>query len=820
MLVELLTPLSDVMNNAIAYELVAVLNDEVDEGPLCLSVKLRRTTPAGGPVLEQQIVVAAPDADRTGRRQLVLSISAESLAPGEYSGELRIAGDRTHCGFNFYRMPEAKPPAMPFGIYAFPMPQTVEAADALLREWRATGIDLITGHMHALSEEAAAFYDRAARFGMTFRPSMRFWRADSGTDWAKPFKGRTNGREPRGKGVCLNRGDLRELAAANVADALRSYRRHAAFSGTTYFGDDLFLPSHFAEGQAAIGCYCERCVADYQAVTGEAPPETTTVQRGHVRADHPWLHWNRFRCDRQYADFLRAIMAAKDSVDPSIVIGPVHGPPDNPFAQVATGLYGPRTQVMDAVSSYAYPFLRSPAVDFIFHFELGRMNHRDKPVWMLGFLEGDRTMAPPWHVTQSYWNMLAAGYRTVAFFSWWGLPALRNGDSAEVRARVEESVAALARCGRHRQWIFPAAAYWRRPETRYALLYSLTTESFDVAPVWRHHTHAKRLGRVYRQALARQLELDVVSEEEVLGGLLDNYDTVFLHDVRAIRDDAGARISEFAGREGKRVFLDQDLLYNDGWHPMARVSIEGAVEVTAESMVNLLDLEAGPRIRCDNSDVALRRFTAGDAEYLVLVNNVPDRVAGMPYSYGDPQRNYDHAGLVPNTAIETVLTVPDGGRWLFDAATGEPLGNSDTPLRLHLEPAWGRVVTVLRSPEARLAADVTKAAVAGSSLVCRLSMTDDAGNPLRAAFSVHVGIERPDGTVAEGGSRFEAIENGVLDVEIPLGANVQTGTWRLTFTGGFPRRAVSREVQVSEPLASPSFLTAAAHHGQGRRGTA
>ena len=794
---DIVSPLSDLASPLLPYVLVVVLHGPLTE-PVTVTVSLRQAD--GGTVATQQLAAPVPP-----DRRLRLCLSPH-LEPGDYTGEVRIGGHDTVGRFAFHQLPESTPPDIPFGIYAYPVPSDPAKQDAMLSEFRAAGIDTITGHLNELRAADSAFYDRAGRHGLRFRPSMRYWRAeDSREERQKANAPVLLGEREARHGICLSRPDLRQYAAENVVSFLESYRRHPAFAGSVYFGDDLFLPTTLMEGHAFIGCYCDVCREAYRAATSEEPPTATEARVGAVSEDDPWLRWQRHRCDRQYADFLCAIEAAKDRVDPAIVIGPCHGPPDNPFNQLATGLYGPRTQVMGAVSSYAYTFLRSPASDFIVHYELGRMGNRQKPVWMLGFLEGDRTMAPAWHVQQSYWNMLAAGYQTVSFFSWWGLPKLRESDSADVRRRVEEAVAALTRCGQHKEWIFPVAANWQRPEARCAQLYSLTTEAFDLAPQFRHHLHLRRIADFYRLALARQVPLDLIAEEEVLDGILDNYDIVSLHDVRALRGDVLVRLAEFAATPGKQVFVDRDLLYPDGWHPRARVTIRGALELSPAGMVELMAPHAGPRPICANPDATLRRFTAGAIDYLVVANNYPDRVTGMPYNYGDPQVNYDHAALVPNEAIHATVAFPEPGRWLFDAAIGEALGSTDEPLDLDLEPAWGRVIAILPAAEAVLGVSVPETVVAGDAATIRLTLTDDRAQPLAGALTVELTLVTPDG---ERRSRMTALADGAAAITWRFGLNARPGTWQVEASGGFPRRTVRANLQVTMPR-EPVWVTAA-----------
>jgi hypothetical protein len=58
-------------------------------------------------------------------------------------------------------------------------------------------------------------------------------------------------------------------------------------------------------------------------------------------------------------------------------------------------------------------------------------------------------------VRRNYWNMLAGGYKLIAFFSWSDcVKAVAKGRKKE----AEAAVAALAECGHHKDWDLPAPA--------------------------------------------------------------------------------------------------------------------------------------------------------------------------------------------------------------------------------------------------------------------------------------------------------------------------------------------------------------------------
>lgn len=802
---DILRPSSDLVTSQKPFIADLKLDRALATGMATLGCTLHRAEPGlDGTVIEEAVEVPL-HADAGGEPGRVQArIDAAGLAEGEYTGELalNVGEERRSWPIAFFRVPEPVPPEFPFGLYA--VPGKTAQQDEVLKKLKAAGINLICEHMYGL-EGHRGVLDRCARFGLRFRPSMRFWDAGH-KKWPEDSLAVLSDGSQARRLPCLNSPALRKSAATNVAGRLREYAEHPAFSGTVYFGDDLFLDAQFKEGRAFISCYCERCKADYKRATGQEPPITTEQKLGVVAEDDPWLRWMQYRCRQNYAGFIRAIEAVKDEVAPGTKIGLCHGWPDNPFTSVATGLYAPRTQPTDVVSSYCYPFLRSPASDFIGHHEIAKMGNREKEVWMLGLFAADNTVAPTWQVYQNYWNMLAAGYKSMAFFSWWDYAKIMERDDEKQKERAAIALDALTRCGDHKDWILPCALNWDTPEAPNAVLYSFTTEAFDITPVNYGHRHLKEVFRLYRLALAKQLPLKIISEEEVRNGMLDQFEAVCLHDVRALPGDVKVVIQKYADK-GKTVLLDNDLLYTDGWHPQVRVQIKGALEASPETMIAMLSDRTQRPLEVSNPDVTIRHFVSGDADYFVFVNNYADRYCGMGYSYGDPEENYRRAALVRDEPVEAEVRLNAKGRYLFDLSTGQPAGRTDAPLKLQLEPSWGRVLVSLPTSTAQLRVDAPRSARQGETVSCELEMLDANGRRLPGAFTVKATVETPSGRRSRY-STFLGIRDGIGRFALPLGVNDETGTWKLTFEGGFPRQSLKLDLEVKDAAARRAVFSA------------
>ena len=702
-------PPSDVVDSRTPYRFEISLDEAVTGAPADCSVEVQRQgsgTAVRGPIHGKLLL---PPATRQGPGQVGLLIDTSSLADGEYAGKVVLrSGDRTvEKAIAFFRMAENSPDHRALGIYAMDIP-ALPVLDASLGKLHEMGITILAPHAFGLQGGNLRLMDRAARFGMRVQPALHLWSKDDRhgpeTDFSINSAGETY------KAGCRNRPSTRKRLAGIMGSFLREHLQHPTFSGTIYTGDDCFLPGTFSEGKAHVSCYCDYCLKDFRKATDLEAPRAATATGAIVGTGDPWLRWMRYRCETNYGGFIRALEAMKDSIDPEVRIGLAHGAPDNPFVTVSTGLYAPLTQQTDVVSSYCYPFLRSPASDLICHYEIGRMANRDKPVWMLGIFSADNTVVPAWQVRLNYWNMLAAGYQRMALFSWYQFWPRYSDKKYRGRARLVRAVEALSQCGAHKDWILPAARHWDRPRASFAMLYSFTTEAFDVSPEHRGNLHSKRICELYRLALRYQLPMDVICEEEVRSGILDEYEAVCLHDVRRMPNDVHRILSKYA-RLGERVLVDPDYRYTDAWHPNASVQIEGALAMAPETMVAVLSDRIDRPVTVSGTDTIVRRFESSDLEYYVFVNTYADRYWGMYYSYRDAAANHGKAALVRDEPVSAEVRSAARGRWLFDIVHGRPVRQDRRPRN----PIPGAVL----GPRAGLAADYERAPEVHGTPICQ-----------------------------------------------------------------------------------------------------
>ena len=737
---------------------------------------------------------------------ITLTLDGAPLAPGEYCGKffVQVGTQEQTFPFSFYRLPGSKPADFPYGMYAVVFSDSPAEREQTLKELHAVGVNLICNHLHQGLEKDGPAYDQAARYGMRFLPALGPDR--SVTPGMAAHVNDPDPAKQQTKAPCFNRSAYREKSRRRLAEHLPVLQAHPAFSGGIYYGDDLFMGATCINGQAFISCYCDDCRKDFRDRFGFDPPLTTPVRRGVVSINDPWLVWMRYRSEVTYGGFIRDMERVCNAAQPPVELGLVHGAPDNPFVQLLCGLYGPLTQPARIVSSYCYPLMRAPAQDFICHYEIGKMGHRDAEVWMLGLYAADATVAPVWQVQQNYWNMLAAGYKLLAYFSWWDHGKIMEGNDDTQKARLKTSCEALIRCAQHKDWILPSARHWQDPESPFATLYSFTTEAFDIAPEYRAHTHSKRVCEFYRHALRRQVPMKVICEEEIRAGILSRFKAVCIPDARVLPDDVNVKLWEYTAAGGL-LLADPDFLYTDGWHPEARPYIKGALNAAPETAIEILRQQMEPTIDVSNPDVTVRHFITGEVDTFVFVNNYPDRFWGMDYTYGDPNENYRRAAMVRDEAVEATVRFHAKDRWIVDLSSGEVLGSTAAPLLMKIEPSWGRVLALIPSPKATLQVQGPAQAKAGDEVRCSLRMNGTAGQPIKGIFTVRVRAVSPSGQESLS-SGYIGIEGNAGEFILPLGINEEQGRWQLTFEGGFPRTTVTHEIEVGAPTGvKPEILT-------------
>ena len=813
-------PDSDLVTSKKPFVVSVVMPESLANAKSVATVELRRAEQGleRAPTVSASVELAPVKAEGTASRGIALD--ATGLAEGEYAGTVTVScGDaRQSTAFTMFRMPEGRPVDFPYGNYSFYLRSKQDPVTGrrvpdrdhqklALRDQRMGGINVICQHMNGMGNYNWLM-DQAAREGIWFMPSANVLGHD--LEAKEDVVVVHSDGKPAGRWLrhCMFTPKVRQKSVEKFAAAIREFRTHPAFSGMVYYGDDLCMPVKRAGGKTLLSCYCARCTEAFKALTGAEPPTDCERTSGVVPANNIFLQWMRFRCGEVYGGYLREMEKTKNAVDPSVAIGPIHGWSEAPFTRLDAGIYPPLQQTTTAVSSYVYPNLRSPRMDLISQYEVGTMGNRNKDVWMLGQISMDAA-CPPWRIYQNYWNMIAAGYKFIAYFSWGGfdtvnweaqitgkwMPDITQADWVNVRRHIERAKEALRRCAAHKDWILPTAGLWSLSDTRNAVLYSFTTEAFDVWPENRGKKHMEEITLFYRESLRQHVPMKIICEEEIGAGMLGELNTLCLYDVRALPDDVAKAIEAWAEKGGK-LFV-----HNEG-----SLKPRGAVSMSMETMIAVAG-DRTPFLRMDNRDITVREHSSGDARYYVFINNFTDRYWGIVHHYGRPGKNFRDLELVRNEPAETTVRFPEKDGFLFDMSTGEFVGSTNDPLHIALEPSWGRALVALPAKTARLTLTGPGTLEQGQQATYALDVLDATGKRVKAAFTVKAEITTPSGRSSRYSCAF-GIAGGTGELSLPIGANDETGNWTLTFEGGFPRTKVSRKLSVTQGAPINGILTA------------
>jgi len=782
---EVKLPLSDLTRSDLPFVITVPFPDGVDKLDVSVMVNRAEAGLKESPAIAARLVAERPaEGDPICR----LKLDSSALAEGEYAGEITVkAGEAEQKqAFAMFRMPEGKPSrGIPYGTYAVRYGNNDAEAQAVVDMLAAHGIDLIQTHINDIWKVNKP-YDRAARLGIEFMPSVTT--IGLGIKQSDEFHiFFSDGDKPKWPWACMNNATAREKASEAFAEAVKGFKQHAGFSGFIYYGDDLTIPVKRADGKTFLGCYCDYCRNDFKQRTGLDAPKETTEKTGVIPADDPYLRWMLYRCESVYGDFVKAMRTAKDSVDPALKIGMIHGWSGQPFINLAAASYSPIThRYADAVSSYTYPNHRYPRMNFIPHYEMARMGNREKDVWMLGILGMNNTLMHDFVVNQNYWLMLAAGYKMIAYFGWYEYDDARVEKKGKV-PHLQETIDAHVRVGQHKNWLFPAAAHWQQEPARHAVLFSFTTEAADVWPVDRGFEHLTDVMAFYCEALRQRVPMEFVSEDEIRNGILSNYDGLCLYAVKALPEDVHKAISDYAA-SAKKVYVSK-----------SKVGVPGGVACSLETAAALCRDQVNPAVEIVDRDVIARDFISGGLRYYVLVNNYADRYYGLVFDYKNPEVNYEQGRMIQahNRALAGSAEFRDKGRWLFDMSTGEPLGRSDQPYAYNLEPSWGQVIVSLPVDRARMKITGTEKVKQGEAASWKIEMVDKAGKLVSGAYTVKAEIATPSGRRSRY-SCFFGLKDGTGTLPLPIGVNDETGTWKVSIEGGFPREKVVEKLRVTE----------------------
>jgi hypothetical protein len=424
-----------------------------------------------------------------------------------------------------------------------------------------------------------------------------------------------------------------------------------------------------------------------------------------------------------------------------------------------------------------------------FYLEISLPRQLDKPTWYL----------PEWGTTdldglrQVQYLSFIAGIQGIA--QWPGI----NIDSPHAGA-VVESNRIFARLGP----VFARPACTPQAVT---ILYSKSNAYFN-----KEHTQLQDLAALYVATRLTQYPVDFVLDEDVIdGSLAALHKAVIVAGVTSLDKSVINGLEYFAAHGGLvlttadtevaiagatrlegvpsalAVQAEEDL--KKIVDAAARKEAEGRVrsfrawleyaEPTATALKAALAAKGiAPAYDSDLATVAPGRQVRGEIEYLFAVNLTP--AAGYSSAAG--------GGFGKPVAAKATLTLPDDGRPIYNAVTGQPTSFARKGGKLSAVVNFGPGQMLALARPARpiggvqVGVPVVSRNFTRESDPIRLEFTvtlvDTQNHPLAGGAPLQLTVTDPLGVVRY--DLYRATENGVCALSLPLAANDPAGTWTVT----------------------------------------
>jgi len=245
---------------------------------------------------------------------------------------------------------------------------------------------------------------------------------------------------------------------------------------------------------------------------------------------------------------------------------------------------------------------------------------------------------------------------------------------------------------------------WKPRKRRLAILYSLVDLAYASGA---RHTGREACENMYRGLLSLGEPADVIYDEEILSGRLNEYRTLVVPSLYVANRSLVEKIHSFI-QQGGRVIAHEDSILADidgvaimqqNLTPVYRDYAITKGEPTllpheyAEFLVELAEsvrakLPFAPIVQLDRPDVIANLMVTDDSTYVVLVN---DR-----RQYGPEAAALGHRYMLDQGVRNPVSFRFAGTEELKNISTGEVLKlNKESRFQTTLEPGWGAILRVL-----------------------------------------------------------------------------------------------------------------------------
>lgn len=700
-----------------------------------------------------------------GTMQAELEVQTNDLAPGDYDliADLAVGKRRLAAAKQYIRIVSDKPYPFRRLIYDVPIWNEGRFREDLVRQAMRYGFSVLDWN----HPDYAFAADELGRCGVRFSAKLKpAWVLGKG-----PEELRSRSADGKlGRRACLVHPKVKAAMREHVVGKLSPLVRFPAFDRSFYFNDD---------GQLALQYdYSEPARKLWKQVTGLDAIPVYEDEKKRAPADgslldpkHPWLQWLIFRCDKLLTESHRVTMAARDEVDPGLRGALVHGPMQIPFLCPEAAIYAPYDQApCDVISSYYYASTWRPRKSHVYWYEVGQMGNRGKDAWMLesiGYSEyGRRGNEPAYAVREKFWAMVAAGYRSVGWFIFTSIREHRQG--------FEE----VGRLSGIADRLGPVWMAMRPAPSRVALLCSLSSIAGDQLHGL-FDQHGRAIKHLHAELLANGVAAEVVAEEEILGGRLEQYDAIVATGLRFIRRDVYDLLNAYAEAQGKLLVVQ----------PGCTVKFPGARELSIPEAIQACHGLASPFAALDTRDAYVREHRIGEDRFVFLVNTYSDRWSGG--------RNLYDIMDVPRVA--TNLRIAEKGWLAFDLLTGEAFDLTNGSCPIEIPSAGARFLAFYRQPISGVKLNAPRPVTAGRALRLSIGILDPDGKAVEGTQAVELSFYGPDGVRSRYHSGTHLVTNGALALAHATSINEPPGRWRLQARELASGETAEATVEVKQP---------------------
>jgi len=381
------------------------------------------------------------------------------------------------------------------------------------------------------------------------------------------------------------------------------------------------------------------------------------------------------------------------------------------------------------------------------------------------------------HLRQALWSKLARPVRGIMYHGWQSL--VQTDSTGAYRYTNPHTQFELQRLVK--DVVEPLGpALLKIPDSRseVALLESFTSQMFA-----RRGGYGSNLNWSSDVWLALQhahVRCDVLFEESLLRDGLDGRRFLVMPECDVLTEPVVKAVKAWQASGGKLIAdeflcpaLKADLVLTS-FKREKKADLDKAkvLALAREIGPKLVDLGHHREVDCDQPEIALRVRHAGEATYLIAIN---DRREFGTYV---GQNHLVMENGLPASGVLTFLKNPP--QHVYDLVDGTALtADADHRVALDLAPCDGRLLMGLPRPIAGVGLTLPEAAKIGSRVSLAVSVNDPDGKPLAAVIPVRIEIRDANGSLVEG-SGYHAVENGRLSLDLDLAANEDPGVWEVT----------------------------------------